>query len=71
MEVLSFLLPRNTNEIDIPLITIDKTIRIINNMTSSNATGHDPISSKILKKIKKEIAPHITHLTLFLPVFFC
>ena len=60
--ILEQISKRSKNSIKMPFITLEKTKNIINNLTSSNATGHDIISTKILKKIKNQIAPHITHL---------
>ena len=62
MEILKVLIPSNQNQFILPYITINETILLIKQLKSSNSTGHDDISSKILKKIGSEIAPHITHL---------
>ena len=62
MEVLKFLMPRAQNKLIIPNITIPETIALIKGLKSSNSTGHDEITAKILKKIKIEIAPHLTHM---------
>ena len=59
---LNQVFQKNENKFTIPYITIEKTKKIINNLNSSNSTGHDNLSSKTLKKIKNQIAPHITHL---------
>ena len=62
MEIVSKLIPRVEENLDIPLITIKQTIQLINNTKNSNSTGHDDINNKFLKKCKIKIAPHITHL---------
>ena len=46
MEILKFLIPRNQNIFSIPNISIKETISLINQLKSSNSTGHDDISSK-------------------------
>ena len=50
MEILKFLIPRNQNVFSIPNISIKETVTLINQLKSSNSTGHDDILSKILKK---------------------
>ena len=62
MEVLKTLIPRTDNNLYIPKITILETIQLIKDLKPSNSTGHDELTSNILKKINVEIAPHITHL---------
>ena len=52
----------NQNSLKIPPITLEKTRKIISQLQSTNSTGFDPISNKILKKINHTISPHITHL---------
>ena len=47
ISILDLISQRTKNSIKIPFITIEKTKNIINNLTSSNATGHDVISTKI------------------------
>ena len=48
MDILTSLIPRNTNNFSIPLITIDQTQSIIKNLKNSNSTGHDDINNKII-----------------------
>ena len=62
LDILKYLIPRNENVFILPQITIEETIKMIKNIKNSNATGHDDISNKIIKKLGPKIAPHITHL---------
>ena len=43
-------------------MSVDQVSNIIKMSKSSNATGHDDVSMSILKKVNKNIAPHLTHL---------
>ena len=63
VEVLKNIYPRNTNTFTIPTPTVADIRNIIINAESSNSTGHDNISMKILKKTIDIMAPLITHLT--------
>ena len=59
---LKNLKPRvNTNFI-LPQTNIKEVIEYINELKNWNATGHDLFNSKMLKKVKFTLAPHITHL---------
>ena len=62
LEILSLTFPRNTEKFNLPLITPSETLTLIRGLKSSNATGHDSITNKILKTIAQHISPHITHL---------
>lgn len=62
IKLLSALIPRNKNTFTIPNITINQTQTIIKHLKNSNSTGHDDITNKIIKKINKEMSPHITHM---------
>ena len=62
IKILQHLISRNKNTFILPLITINETIKIIKNMKSTHSTGHDLLTSYIIKKIPNELAPHITHL---------
>ena len=62
IEILQKLIPRVENEIDIPLITIQQTINLINKAKNSNSSGYDDINMKFLKKCKIKLAPHITQM---------
>ena len=58
---LRFLIPEADQELNIPEITPDETFKIIKNMKCSNTTGHDGISSRILKLIPDHAAMYFTH----------
>ena len=62
LDILKKLRPRVSNKLIIPPITIYKTKKIINKIKTSNATGWDDVTSRILKKVTNMLAPHITHL---------
>ena len=69
MEILKQLLQRNENNINLPLITIDQTEHLINDLKNSNSVGHDDINNKIILKIKKQIAPQNRLLNLHFDFF--
>ena len=62
IHILSALIPRTSNNFIIPPITVQQTQNIIKKLKNSSSTGHDDINNKIIKKISKEISPHIAHL---------
>ena len=62
IEILEKLVPKNPNSFQIPMITIQQTIEIIDKIPNSSSVGHDNINNKFIKKIKLKIAPYITHL---------
>ena len=62
IQILSALIPRNDNTFTIPNITINQTETIIKQLKNSNSTGHDDITNNIIKRINKEMSPHITHM---------
>ena len=62
LDILKYLIPRNENVFVLPQITLSETIKMIKNIKNSNATGHDDISNKIIKKLTQQIAPHLCHL---------
>ena len=62
LDILRYLIPRNKNVFILPPITLQETNKMLRNIQNSNATGHDDISNKIVKKLGPKIAPHITHL---------
>ena len=53
LDILSKIRPRVDNDLVIPMITITETKKLIDKLKNSNSTGHDDISYKIIKKIKK------------------
>ena len=59
---LKHLKPRVTNKFNLPLTNIKEVTQYINEIKNSNSTGHDLFKSKMLKKVKHILAPHITHL---------
>ena len=58
---LRFLIPEADQELKIPEITPDDTLKIIKTMKCTNTTGNDSISSRILKMIPDHAAIYITH----------
>ncbi len=62
INILKILIPRTTQTLTIPPITLQQTIDLITKSDNSNSTGHDSITMTTLKKIKHTIAPHLTHL---------
>ena len=37
-------------------------VKLISKLKSTNSHGHDHVTNKILKQLKREIAPHLVHL---------
>ena len=60
MRFLSFLIPEVENNFHLPEISVKETERIIKKMKCSGTTGHDAVSSRILKIIPDIISPYIT-----------
>ena len=60
--ILNYLIPRREVQFKLQPITIERTMKIIKNAKGSFSLGTDIINMKVLKKINKIIAPHITHL---------
>ena len=48
IEILEQLIPRNKNEMVIPLITISQVVEIIKNLPETNSTGFDDITNSII-----------------------
>ena len=62
IQILSKLIPRNDNEINILPATIEQVNGIIKKAKPKNSIGSDIISMRIIKKLSPCIDPHITHL---------
>ena len=62
MDILTYIKPHNINNLSSPLTNVKEVIEYINALKNSNALDHDQLNSKILKRMKFAIAPHITHL---------
>ena len=62
MYILNKLIPQNNNTMLFPKITRAKTLKLIDNLKPTNSRGYDDISNKILKLIKYDVEPIITHL---------
>ena len=62
MQILKKLTKRNENKFHLPYLQIKDVQRIILKLKSSNSRGHDEITSRIIKKIYKEISPVLCHL---------
>ena len=56
------LIPRNTEEFVVPMVSIAQVRHLIRNLKSSGSTGYDDLSSKTLKKLAGVICPHIMHM---------
>ena len=56
------IVPRPTSTFRLPYITLQQTIKLILNMKTSNATGHDIASIKIYKMLAHTLGQHIQHL---------
>ena len=61
IEILELLIKRPNSTMKLKEITLEETYKIINDMKSSNSTGFDDVSSKILKKIPQISAILMTH----------
>ena len=59
MAILKNLIPRGSNELKIPLITLEDTKTLLKSLKSSGYTGYDDLSSRILKRCGEAIAPHL------------
>ena len=57
LQILTQLISRNKNNFLLPQITIKDTIKIIKELKSSHSTGHDLLSSYILKKYLRLLPP--------------
>ena len=62
IQILSRLIPRNTNEINLLPATIEQVNGIIKKAKPKNSTGSNIISMIIIKKLSPSIDPHLTHL---------
>ena len=62
IDILSSLIPRCTNEFELPFITIEETKQLIKKFKNPYSVGHDDINNKIIKKVGDVLAPHITHM---------
>merc|ERR1712240_403560 len=62
IQLLSSLIPRNNNKFILPETNIKEMIKLISKLKSTNSHGHDHVTNKILKQLKREIAPHLVHL---------
>ena len=62
IQVLQQLIPRQENEFKFNLISVEGTLQLFKDLQPTNATGHDAITMNVLKKISKQISPHLTHL---------
>ena len=51
MDILKMIIPRPKTKFRLPYITLVQTIKLILNMTTSNALGHDLASIKIYKML--------------------
>ena len=56
------LIPRNPEELRIPMVSISQVRHLIGKLKSSGSTGYDNLSSKTLKKLADLISPHIMHM---------
>merc|ERR1712030_57162 len=59
MTILESLIPRNKNNFNIPLLTMNDTKKLIKNSWTICNTN---LSMNVIKKINSEMAPHLTHL---------
>ena len=62
MFYLRKLIPRNNNTFEIPILTVNDTRKLLKQAKNSWTLCNDNISMAVLKKIKLNIAPHLTHL---------
>ena len=62
IDILAKLIPRNKNDFILPLITLEKMHKLIDAIKPTNARGHDNVTNRILKMLKKELSPLLVHL---------
>ena len=64
IQILSKLIPRNTNELKLMPATLEQINVIIKKAKPKNSTGSNIISMRIMKKLSPAIDPHITDLVI-------
>ena len=62
MTILEHLIPRNKNNFEIPLLTINDTKKLIKGAKNSWTICNTNLSMNVLKKINTLISQHLTHL---------
>ena len=62
MDILKMVIPRPKTKFRLPYIMLDQTIKLILNMKTSNALGHDLASIKVYKMLAQRLGRHIQHL---------
>merc|ERR1712240_205865 len=62
IQLLSSLIPRINNKFILPETNVKEMIKLISKLKFTNSRGHDHVTNKILKQLKREFAPHLVHL---------
>ena len=62
MQILNRLIPPVQQTMGIKKITRKQTLKLIDRLPNSFCTGYDDINNNIIKKLKYEIEPYLTHL---------